>query len=53
MRWDCSHNWILGPVNPLTVVVLTNTAFEGCNEAFREEARDAVYGAGQGRVRKF
>jgi CubicO group peptidase (beta-lactamase class C family) len=38
------HNWILDPVNRLTIVVLTNTAFEGCNGAFREEVRDAVYG---------
>ena len=38
------HNWILDPLNRLTVVVLTNTAFEGCNGPFREEVRDAVYG---------
>jgi len=38
------HNWIVDPVNRLTVVVCTNTAFEGCNGPFRDEIRDAVYG---------
>jgi CubicO group peptidase (beta-lactamase class C family) len=38
------HNWILDPVNNLTVVVCTNTAPEGCDGPFREDIRDAVYG---------
>jgi len=38
------HNWIVDPVNRLTVVVCTNTAFEGCNGPFRDDIRDAVYG---------
>jgi CubicO group peptidase (beta-lactamase class C family) len=38
------HNWILDPINRLTILTLTNTAFEGCWGAFREEIRDAVYG---------
>jgi CubicO group peptidase (beta-lactamase class C family) len=38
------HNWILDPVNRLTIVVCTNVAFEGCNGPFREDIRDAVYG---------
>lgn len=38
------HNWFVDPANGLTVVVLTNTAFEGMAGAFRTEIRDAVYG---------
>ena len=37
------HNWIVDPVNRLSIVVCTNTAFEGCNGPFRDEIRDAVY----------
>ena len=37
------HNWIVDPVNGLTVVVCTNTTFEGCNGPFRDDIRDAVY----------
>jgi CubicO group peptidase (beta-lactamase class C family) len=37
------HNWIVDPVNAITVVVCTNTTFEGCNGPFREDIRDAVY----------
>ena len=37
------HNWFIDPANGLTVVVLTNTALEGCNGPFREDIRDAVY----------
>ncbi len=40
------HNWIVDPVNRLTVVTCTNTAFEGCNGPFRDEIRDAVYAGG-------
>lgn len=38
------HNWIVDPVNRITVVVCTNTTPEGCNGPFREDIRDAVYG---------
>jgi CubicO group peptidase (beta-lactamase class C family) len=38
------HNWIIDPVNQLTIVICTNVAFEGCNGPFTEEVRDAVYG---------
>lgn len=37
------HNWIIDPVNAITVVACTNTTFEGCNGPFREDIRDAVY----------
>lgn len=37
------HNWILDPVGEISLVTCTNTAFEGCNGAFRDEIRDAVY----------
>lgn len=39
------HNWIIDPINRLTVLVCTNVAPEGCNGPFRDEIRDAVYGA--------
>jgi CubicO group peptidase (beta-lactamase class C family) len=38
------HNWLIDPVNRLTVLICTNVAFEGCNGPFTEEIRDAVYG---------
>lgn len=38
------NNWIVDPVNRLTIVICTNVAFEGCNGPFTEEVRDAVYG---------
>ena len=38
------HNWIIDPVSRLTILICTNTAFEGCNGPFTEEVRDAVYG---------
>jgi CubicO group peptidase (beta-lactamase class C family) len=38
------HNWIIDPVNRLTIVTCTNVAFEGCNGPFRDDIRDAVYG---------
>ncbi len=38
------HNWIMDPVNRVTIVTCTNTAFEGCMGQFRDEIRDAVYG---------
>lgn len=36
--------WFVDPTEGLSVVGLTNTAFEGCNGAFPDEIRDAVYG---------
>ncbi len=38
------HNWFVDPKSRLTVVIMTNTAFEGMNGAFTKEVRDAVYG---------
>lgn len=38
------HSWFVDPANRLTVVGLTNTAFEGMSGAYTIEIRDAVYG---------
>lgn len=38
------HNWFVDPKAKLTVVLLTNTAFEGMNGQVTRELRDAVYG---------
>lgn len=38
------HNWFVDPVNRMTVVVCTNTTFEGCNGPFRDDILSAVYG---------
>lgn len=38
------HNWFIDRANRLSVVVLTNTAFEGMSGAFPVEIRNAVYG---------
>ena len=38
------HNWFVDPKARLTVVIMTNTAFEGMNGPFTKEVRDAVYG---------
>jgi CubicO group peptidase (beta-lactamase class C family) len=38
------HNWFIDQARELSVVAFSNTAFEGCNGAFRDEIRDAVYG---------
>lgn len=38
------HNWFVDPVNRLTVVLMSNTAFEGMNGQVTRELRDAVYG---------
>ncbi len=38
------HNWFVDPKAGLTVVLLTNTAFEGMNGQVTRELRDAVYG---------
>ena len=39
------HNWIVDPINKVTVLVCTNSAPDGCNGPFRDEIRDAVYAA--------
>ncbi|EUB76027.1 beta-lactamase [Pseudomonas sp. GM41(2012)] len=46
LQWGgvCGHSWLLHPVSKLTVVSLTNTAFEGISEAFSLAVRNAVYG---------
>lgn len=38
------HSWFIDRANDLTVVALTNTAFEGMSGAFPAEIRNAVYG---------
>ncbi|UAL12477.1 serine hydrolase domain-containing protein [Caulobacter segnis] len=37
------HNWFVDPKNGLTVVLMSNTAFEGMNGQVTRELRDAVY----------
>lgn len=37
------HNWFVDPVENITVVALTNTAFEGMWGQFTRDVRDAVY----------
>ncbi len=38
------HNWVIDPGTGTSIVVCTNTAFEGCNGPFREEVIGAVFG---------
>ena len=38
------HNWIVDQATGTVIVVCTNTLFEGCNGAFREEVAGAVFG---------
>jgi CubicO group peptidase (beta-lactamase class C family) len=38
------HNWFVDPVEKITVVAMTNTAFEGMWGQFTRDVRDAVYG---------
>jgi CubicO group peptidase (beta-lactamase class C family) len=46
IRWGGAygHSWFVDRTNELSVVALTNTAFEGMIGAFPIEIRDAVYG---------
>lgn len=37
------HNWVVDPINRITIVVCTNTTFEGCNGPFRDDILRAVY----------
>jgi CubicO group peptidase (beta-lactamase class C family) len=39
------HSWFVDPARRITVVAMTNTAFEGMNGRFTTELRDAVYAA--------
>ncbi|MEO6300782.1 MAG: serine hydrolase domain-containing protein [Paracoccaceae bacterium] len=38
------HNWVIDRASETSLVVCTNTAFEGCNGPFREEVAAAVFG---------
>jgi CubicO group peptidase (beta-lactamase class C family) len=38
------HNWVVDPLNRMTIVTCTNTTFEGCNGPFRDDILRAVYG---------
>jgi CubicO group peptidase (beta-lactamase class C family) len=47
LQWNGAygHKWFIDPANELTVVALTNTAFEGMVGRFSVDVRNAVYGA--------
>jgi CubicO group peptidase (beta-lactamase class C family) len=38
------HSWFVDPVEKLTVVSFTNTAFEGMDGQFTVDLTDAIYG---------
>lgn len=44
-RWGgiYGHNWFIDVANGLTVVSMSNTGLEGCDGAYKDEVRDAVY----------
>ena len=46
LQWNGAygHKWFIDPANDLTVVALTNTAFEGMIGRFTVDVRNAVYG---------
>jgi CubicO group peptidase (beta-lactamase class C family) len=46
LQWNgaSGHKWFIDTANELTVVALTNTAFEGMIGRFPMDVRDAVYG---------
>ena len=46
VQWGGSygHYWFIDRARELTVVALTNTAFEGMNGRFTRDLRDAIYG---------
>ena len=48
LQWNGAygHKWFIDPENALSVVALTNTAFEGMVGRFTVDVRDAVYGVG-------
>ncbi|MBZ7925082.1 beta-lactamase family protein [Ensifer adhaerens] len=45
LQWDGAygHKWFVDPARGLTVIALTNTAFEGMNGRFPVDLRDAIY----------
>jgi CubicO group peptidase (beta-lactamase class C family) len=47
LQWNgaAGHKWFIDRANELTVVALTNTAFEGMVGRFTVDVRNAVYGA--------
>ena len=47
VRWGgiYGHNWFIDPANGLTVLSMSNTGLEGSDGAYRDEVRNAVYGA--------
>lgn len=47
LQWNGAygHKWFIDPADELTVVALTNTAFEGMIGRFTVDVRNAVYGA--------
>ena len=46
LQWNGAygHKWFIDPAHELTVVALTNTAFEGMIGRFTVDVRNAVYG---------
>jgi CubicO group peptidase (beta-lactamase class C family) len=46
-RWGgvYGHDWSVDPANGLTILVMTNTAVEGCTGVYPKLVRNAVYGA--------
>lgn len=46
LQWDGAygHKWFIDPGRRLSVVALTNTAFEGMTGRFTTDLRDALYG---------
>jgi CubicO group peptidase (beta-lactamase class C family) len=47
LQWNGAygHKWFIDPANEVTVVALTNTAFEGMIGRYTADVRNAVYGA--------
>lgn len=46
LRWGgvYGHEWMVDPVAGVTILVMTNTPWEGCMGQYRFDIRDAVYG---------
>ena len=44
-RWGgiYGHNWFIDPAQGLSVVSMSNTGLEGCDGAFKDDVRNAVY----------
>lgn len=47
VRWGgiYGHNWFIDSTNGLSVLSMSNTGLEGSDGAYRDEVRNAVYGA--------